>query len=123
VKRLSFPRYPDRDGFGRYILVGHEVVAEPNWVAWADWMETADRRVARDMVGPLLVSTVFLAIDHRHFGEGPPILFETMVFADFPSEELHCRRCSTWAEAERQHRVALRWARLRLRTVPEWEPA
>lgn len=37
------------------------------------------RRVAQDYIGDVHVSTVFLPIDHG-WGEGPPILFETMVF-------------------------------------------
>lgn len=56
---------------------------------WGAWFETAERRIAQDLDegldGPddpkrVLVSTVFLGLDHRHFGEGPPILWETMVF-------------------------------------------
>ena len=48
---------------------------------WAAWFETsADaRRVAGTDVGTARVSTVFLGIDHA-FGDGPPILYETMVF-------------------------------------------
>jgi hypothetical protein len=46
------------------------------------------------------VSTVFLVMNHNHFG-GPPILFETMVFGGPMDQEQ--RRCSTWAEAEAQH--------------------
>lgn len=37
------------------------------------------RRVAQDYIGDVHISTVFLPIDHG-WGEGPPILFETMVF-------------------------------------------
>lgn len=49
------------------------------------------------------VSTVLLGLDHG-FGEGPPLIFETMVF---PSEgdwsELMVRRYSTLAEAVAGH--------------------
>ena len=38
------------------------------------------RIIARDEVGPFTVSTVFLVLDHRMIGEGPPLLYETMVF-------------------------------------------
>lgn len=44
------------------------------------------RRVAQDYVGDIHVSTVFLPIDHG-WGEGPPILFETMVFGYGDDEE------------------------------------
>lgn len=36
--------------------------------------------VGKADVGGLHVSTVFLVHDHRHWGEGPPILWETMIF-------------------------------------------
>lgn len=44
------------------------------------WFENADnRRVAKTEVPDGEVSTIFLGIDHA-FGDGPPILWETMVF-------------------------------------------
>jgi hypothetical protein len=48
----------------------------------AEWPNQGidERRVARDDVTHgIEVSTVFLTLDHRH-GDGPPILFETMIF-------------------------------------------
>jgi hypothetical protein len=49
---------------------------------WAWLLERPDyRRVALDGVGPCHVSTVWLGIDHS-FGQGPPVIFETMVFSD-----------------------------------------
>lgn len=55
-------------------------VAEPNHLAWAMWFQTAERQVARvELPDGIVVSTVFLGIDHN-FGDGPPHLFETMVF-------------------------------------------
>lgn len=38
------------------------------------------KRVDLDEIGPYVVSTVWLGLDHRFMGEGPPIIFETMVF-------------------------------------------
>ena len=46
------------------------------------------------------VSTVFLGIDHN-FGEGKPLLFETMVFGGKLDEETE--RYSTWEEAVEGH--------------------
>lgn len=37
-------------------------------------------RIGLDTVGPYKVSTVWLGHNHRFGGEGPPIIFETMVF-------------------------------------------
>jgi hypothetical protein len=50
-------------------------------LAWGEWFETADRIVARDADEQTgwQVSTVFLGLDHQ-FGNGPPILWETLVF-------------------------------------------
>jgi hypothetical protein len=62
------------------------------------------------------VSTVFLGINHQ-FGDGPPILFETMAWIDMEHEafgkkydrdwENYQERCSTWLEAEEMHRKAV----------------
>lgn len=67
----------------RYILddEGNPVACE-DLERWALWMVDGDRQVARDEVGEALVSTVFLGLDHRFGGDGPPILWETMVFGD-----------------------------------------
>ncbi|WP_063685502.1 hypothetical protein [Bradyrhizobium stylosanthis] len=62
-------------------------------------------RVAETFVGSVHISTVFLGIDHRHFGDGPPLLFETMIFGG--SLEGFQNRCSTWDEAEAMHAEAL----------------
>ena len=59
---------------------------EPDLTAWAQWYGTTDRVVQRDQVGEAIISTVFLGVDHRHVGSGPPILWETMVFGISPNE-------------------------------------
>ncbi len=74
------------DRLGLYIL---NAAGEPeqchDLLAWAEWMAHADRHVSQDLdegVGAtrVSVSTIFLGVNYRHFGEGPPILWETMVF-------------------------------------------
>ena len=48
---------------------------------WGKWMQTADRTVEETMVEKVLISTVFLGIDHNLSDvTSTPILFETMVF-------------------------------------------
>lgn len=60
--------------------------------------------VAQTDLGMCRVSTVFLGLDHRPIGEGPPILFETMVFSETEGlREQGRRRYCTWAEAEVGH--------------------
>jgi hypothetical protein len=51
--------------------------------------------------GNARVSTIFLGLDRRFEGEGPPILFETMVFGG--KHDQYQERCATWDEAEAMH--------------------
>lgn len=81
-----------------------EPVYEPDTKKFSEWFGKADRVVAKDAVGDVLVSTVFLGINHQ-FGEGPPILFETLVFDGPLDGEMH--RYSTWDEAVEGHRQML----------------
>jgi hypothetical protein len=90
-----------KGGPRKYILDGHTPVPCDDLMQWAEWFTTADRQVALDHVGDVRVSTVFLAIDHRHFGDGPPLLFETMIFGG--SHDQAMWRSSTWKQAEQQH--------------------
>ena len=64
-----------------YILNEHgQPVLEPDLIKWARWFEDGKRVLRQDRVGEILVSTVFLANDHNFMEEGPPILWETMIF-------------------------------------------
>ena len=106
-------------GTGKYILDGHTPVligrdvayldpadiGTPEWheelLIWGRFMENHQaRRVDKDCIGDVEVSTVFLGLDHQ-YGSGPPILFETMVFGGPLDGEQE--RCSTWEEAEAMH--------------------
>ncbi len=63
---------------------------EDDVVKWAQWFESADRRVARtDISDDVYVSTVFLGLDHS-FMDGIPVLYETMIFGGDSDQE--CRR-------------------------------
>ena len=85
----------------RYILRGKIPVIEPDTLKWARWCEAKDRHVALDKPSAdVTVSTVFLGLDYQ-FGDGPPLLFESMIFGGAHDQEL--ARCSTWDEAEAQH--------------------
>jgi hypothetical protein len=93
----------------RYILVGHEPKRCDDLLEWGRWFEKAERHVAEDYLpGDVHVSTVFLGLDHR-WGEGPPLLFETMIFGG-PNNEYQ-ERYSTWAEAEIGHAKAVTLAK------------
>ena len=84
----------------KYILKGKNIEPIGNLIEWAKAFEISNRRVARYEVNNFTISTVFLGIDHR-FGEGPPLLFETMVFGGPLDQEMD--RYSTWNEAEVGH--------------------
>jgi len=90
----------------KYILKGKTPIPISNTIAWGEWFENgSNRRVAEDIVEGVRVSTVFLGLDHS-FGEGPPLLFETMVFGESPLQE-ECVRYATWEEAEQGHKAML----------------
>jgi len=84
-----------------YILKGHETVLCDSLLEWGKKFTQTDRHVAVDEQGEVQVSTVFLGLDHQ-YGEGPPLLFETMVFGG--SQNGECYRYTTWKEAEEGHK-------------------
>jgi hypothetical protein len=67
-----------------------------------------DRNVRKDTFGKVLVSTVFLGLDHSWDG-GEPLLFETMIFGG--EHDQYQTRCSTWDEAVIQHEEACKLVR------------
>ena len=70
---------------------------------WARWFCDSDeqRIVAKSHIGESKVSTVFLGLDHQ-WGDGPPLIYETMVFGgDLDGEQ---NRYSTREEAESGHK-------------------
>lgn len=70
----------------RYILKNGKPVPEPDLYKWGEWFEKPENRIVKqDKKNGIKVSTVFLALDHNFSGVGPPLLWETMVFA--PDEE------------------------------------
>jgi len=86
---------------GRYILKRHEAVLCDDLLEWATAFEDGKSRiVCRTTIGDSDVSTVFLALDHQ-WGDGPPLLFETMVFGGPLDQEQE--RYATWEEAEAGH--------------------
>lgn len=90
-----------------YVLEGREPKLV-DMMTWATYLEKANRHVAETEVTPgVRVSTVFLGLDHNFFGEGPPILFETMTFSDYGETGTGFGRYATWAEAELGHMEAV----------------
>lgn len=93
-----------------YILDGHIPVPTDNITEWGEWFNGTDRHVATTTLeSGVFVSTVFLGVDHSWVENGPPILFETMVFDPRKPRldqwlEDYTRRYATWEEAEAGHK-------------------
>jgi hypothetical protein len=83
-----------------YVLQGHTPVPVHDVLAWAASFEHKDRIVAQDQIGDYFISTVFLGMNHN-WGDGPPVLFETMIFLDDKGDA--CERYCTWDEAQAGH--------------------
>lgn len=83
-------------------------VEETNVTNWAKSYEVIlDRIVKQDQIGPYFVSTVFLGLNHA-FGEGPPLIFETMVFSNQDyGNALYEERYSTPSDAREGHARAV----------------
>ena len=98
---MERPRY--------YILQNGEPFSVEDVLVWAGWFEEADRQVVRTEISPdCSVSTVFLGLDHQ-YGDGPPLIFETMIFGG-PHDQYQ-ERYATRADAERGHARACAVAR------------
>lgn len=92
-----------------YMLVNKQIVPCNDLMAWGRWMGTKDRIVKQETLmikedkiqREVQVSTVFLGLDHG-FGQGRPVLFETMVFGGKQDQQI-CMRCCSYQEAIQQH--------------------
>jgi hypothetical protein len=89
---------------GQYILdaEGNPIHA-PDLLTWGKWLEAADRHIG-NWKSPqgTYVSTVFLGLDHQ-WGDGPPVLWETMIFGgkDDQFQERYTSRADALAGHER----------------------
>lgn len=104
-----------------YRLRGHEVEEVFTVQEWGRWFQTAERHVAQttlpmdDDGTTAWVSTIFLGLDHGYTMNGPPVVFETMVFIQVPEGRRHSQeadfddecetfnRYATWDEAAAGH--------------------
>src|SRR5215475_11220125 len=77
---------------------------------WAQAFENMTEE-ARD---PITVSTVWIGLDHRWFADGPPLIFESMVFGG--TYDGKAERYATEAEALAGH-----WRMVQsMRTLSAW---
>lgn len=101
----------------KYMLVGQTPVPTEDLLEWARWFETCDRVVKQTWLKDLLVSTIFLGLDHNLLGAftgtDEKHLFETMIFRYRGKSRTALKyqtRCGTWLEAEAMHEQAIEWA-------------
>ena len=88
-------------------------------MVWAEWFERNNRVLAKDQTKFFAISTIFLGLDHNWI-DGPPLLFETMIFEreakirEFLDrlmpvhETVDQIRYSTWDDAMTGHKTAFR---------------
>ena len=89
-----------------------------DFTTWANWMElTHQQRVLAQtkLPGEVLVSTVFLGLDHNFSSAGPPLLWETMIFGG-PHDQYQ-DRYHTREEALDGHAKALAVAKGKLKRI------
>ena len=98
----------NRDFGPRYYAVNGRPMAMMEWaIVFSNY-----RHIGEDYLRirghTLRVSTVWLGLDHNWNPNGPPLIFETMVFEhDLIFEDLMCRY-STLAQAQRGHHLMVR---------------
>lgn len=88
-----------------YILEDGKIRSTDNLMEWAMWFENNPSRIIEKtrLDDGTEISTVFLGIDHRLIGDGPPILFETMIFQVGGEFDNDMRRYSTLGDAKIGH--------------------
>lgn len=94
-----------------YILDDNgDPVPEPNMLKAARWFEDAGTNGLRTLAlsefeNGVFLSTVFLSLDHNHWGQGEPVLYESMWFGGTHDGEQ--RRYCTKQEALEGHKEML----------------
>ncbi|TCK36702.1 hypothetical protein B0G84_5715 [Paraburkholderia sp. BL8N3] len=85
-----------------YKLDGQAVGKAITLLEWAEWTLTADRNIARTIIGSRIVVTFFNGIDYDNPGHVmPPLLFETGVSTG--GDVIGQWRTATWGAAEKAH--------------------
>lgn len=76
-----------------------EPISRDEWSATFEDFEKS-RRVGFTEYGGIQVSTVWLGLDHSFGRDGPPLIFETMVFRKSETEEEYGDECWRWSTEE-----------------------
>lgn len=107
IKRRSYLYVLDAD---------RRVIPTRDVMEWGQFTENATNCIVgrTQITSEVTVSTVFIGIDHG-FREGPPIVFETMIFGGPEDINDWTWRYSSWDDAEIGHKAAVRKARAALK--------
>ena len=91
-----------------YILDADHRVVSADLYTWAEFIEDGDARQVdyTQITSALDVSTVFVGLDMAPWDDGPPKLFETMVFRNDRGEDYW--RYSSWDDAVIGHKAVVR---------------
>ncbi len=74
--------------------------------------ENHTKHVADENIDGKRISTIWMGLDHQWHDNGPPLLYETMVFDEADKGyDIYCTRYSTWQEAEEGHKKAVKWVK------------
>lgn len=92
----------------KWILDGKTPAPCNDLMEWGEFMGSGNRIVAKDQIGGVRVSTVFLGLDHS-FGGHSPLLFETMIFGG--AHDGYQERYTFWDDAEAGHAKAVAMVR------------
>lgn len=86
-----------------YILRDKTPVAVSEFSEFLRWMvrNQSACQVARNQVGKSFVSTIFTGSNYNSVAQGPPLVFESMVFGG--PMDLMIKRYSTWDQALKGH--------------------
>ena len=111
------PMYYHRDGTPFPLDPAHTM---DETLQWATEFETADRSVGNTMTpyGERL-STVFLGMDHSFMKTGPPLIFETMLFAPDPTNirrSIHALAAAVGIGRERDPKATAEYDRFKAYT-------
>jgi hypothetical protein len=90
-----------------YILNNNNKPIPASTLEAVKWLEEgSDRRtVKRDEIGDIIVSTVFLQLDHSWTPGGKPVLWETMIFGG--EHDQYQERYTSHKDALKGHEKAL----------------
>lgn len=76
---INFPHKFNRNLY--YILDrNYNVIPASSVLEWAQWFTTSKNIVKRNKINDILISTIFLGIDHNLSFVGQTILWETAIF-------------------------------------------